>query len=105
MCRKELETDNAKNSLFPEILKPILNYKNFFVNIRSDDFMFLYISVMKQKNYIGLGIAIGCGMGIAFGAAFGAIMKNVGFGVSIGIAIGVAIGIVIGTFMNQKMKK
>ncbi len=53
--------------------------------------------LVKEGQYMGIGMAIGIGIG----AAFGAIFDNPGAGTAIGIAIGVAIG----KYMDNKAKK
>ena len=53
--------------------------------------------LVKEGQYMGIGIAIGIGIG----AAFGAIFENP----SAGTAIGIAIGVAIGKYMDNKAKK
>ncbi len=53
--------------------------------------------LVKEGQYMGIGMAIGIGIG----AAFGAISENPGAGTAIGITIGVAIG----KYMDNKAKK
>jgi len=52
---------------------------------------------MKQKNYLGIGIALGAGIGTAFGV----VMDNIGMG----IAIGAGVGIAMGAAMSKKKDK
>jgi uncharacterized membrane protein YfcA len=53
--------------------------------------------LVKEGQYMGIGIAIGVGIGAALGAA----LDNPGIGTPIGVAIGVAIG----KYMDNKAKK
>ncbi len=53
--------------------------------------------LVKEGQYMGIGIAIGVGIGAALGAA----LDNPG----IGTPIGVAIGVTIGKYMDNKAKK
>ena len=52
---------------------------------------------MKNKNYLGIGIALGAGIGAAIGVAMG--------NLAIGVGAGVGAGLAIGAGFSQKNKK
>ncbi|MBC8266880.1 MAG: hypothetical protein H8E84_07945 [Flavobacteriales bacterium] len=59
----------------------------------------------KERNNLGLYMALGSALGVSLGVSFGTYFDNVGIGIGIGVAIGTGIGLLFWSVMQAKKLK
>lgn len=92
----EIELDRLELNANPENRKKYFKQKlTQFSNYLKEEF-----SLVSERYYTGLGVALGMSFGTAFGVLF-----DKGNGIAIGLSLGLAIGVAIGHTMDAKAEK
>ena len=64
--------------------------------------------LVREGDYVALGISMGLALGVPIGVAFGVAIgdkQNVALGLPIGISVGMGVGVAVGSFLEAKAKK